>query len=548
MDGYKRFKDPIYGYIDIPTDYANNIIDTSEFQRLRRIAQTSYSALYASSIHNRFIHSIGVFYLGTIAGQYLFNYLVNLESAKELANWEKIKDLFCLACLLHDVGHAPFSHTGEKFFLSKGNKNELVATELHKQLIDEVEDPAFAGDIPSANPAAPHEIMSAIIGLNRFKSYFQNKEEKSFFARCITGYKYTDDYDKHGIYNCFISLLNSKVIDVDRLDYLIRDAYFTGYKTTNIDYQRLLTSLIIIEEKETVEDVERTKYSLGYKKHALSIIENVVFAHDAERKWIQNHPIILYEMYIIQHILDKLDKKFSKDEKRLFSSQTLSKGGEVFPDIGKVSLLCDDDIVHLLKSSLQDDELGEEFCERTKRRHPLWKAEAEYRAYFTSKYGSEGTLIKKFNDALEATEKYIRKNTDTWIINDEIIEKIKSDKKNAEKLLAEGVVDKRSMQAQISEKEKILPVIKCLQSYSRAHNINCDFVILNANAFYSSFNKEDFGNIPIEFEGQYSFLKDVVPTLSSTQTANPNFFYIFYKRSGDIDKNSLRDAMVSAMI
>lgn len=63
----KQWKDPIYGYIDIPIKYVRDIIDTAAFQRLRRITQTSYSPLYASSIHNRFIHSLGVFHLGEIA-------------------------------------------------------------------------------------------------------------------------------------------------------------------------------------------------------------------------------------------------------------------------------------------------------------------------------------------------------------------------------------------------------------------------------------------------------------------------------------------------
>lgn len=52
----KQFKDPIYGYIKLPTEYVKNIIDTAEFQRLRRIVQTSYSPLYSASVHNRFIH------------------------------------------------------------------------------------------------------------------------------------------------------------------------------------------------------------------------------------------------------------------------------------------------------------------------------------------------------------------------------------------------------------------------------------------------------------------------------------------------------------
>ena len=66
MTGTKQFKDPIYGYVEIPRNYVSEIIDTAEFQRLRRIIQTSYSPLYPSAIHNRFVHSIGVYHLGHI--------------------------------------------------------------------------------------------------------------------------------------------------------------------------------------------------------------------------------------------------------------------------------------------------------------------------------------------------------------------------------------------------------------------------------------------------------------------------------------------------
>lgn len=63
---YKRIKDPVYGYIQIPAQYMTEIVDTASFQRLRRIIQTSYSPLYSSAVHNRFVHSLGVYYLGDL--------------------------------------------------------------------------------------------------------------------------------------------------------------------------------------------------------------------------------------------------------------------------------------------------------------------------------------------------------------------------------------------------------------------------------------------------------------------------------------------------
>lgn len=69
MKKYKRLKDPIYGYIQIPMTYMSGIVDSATFQRLRRIIQTSYSPLYSSAVHNRFVHSLGVYHLGTIDQQ-----------------------------------------------------------------------------------------------------------------------------------------------------------------------------------------------------------------------------------------------------------------------------------------------------------------------------------------------------------------------------------------------------------------------------------------------------------------------------------------------
>ena len=164
-----------------------------------------------------------------------------------------------------------------------------------------------------------------------------------------------DGTKENQIRNCFITMLNSKVIDVDRLDYLIRDAYITGFATINIDYQRLLKALTIVEYKE--------KYQIAYKKDAVSIIENVVYAHDAEKKWIQNHPVVLYESYIIKHIIVHLNNKLNEDEKRLFSEAALSREGVELQDGVKVSLLCDDDIIYLYKN-VYPDELSMELLDR----------------------------------------------------------------------------------------------------------------------------------------------------------------------------------------
>ena len=71
MGGEKTIKDPLYGYIKINEEHVK-LIDSPEFQRLRNIRQTGYQALYPSALHNRFVHSLGVYYLGKKAINYFF--------------------------------------------------------------------------------------------------------------------------------------------------------------------------------------------------------------------------------------------------------------------------------------------------------------------------------------------------------------------------------------------------------------------------------------------------------------------------------------------
>lgn len=538
---YKQFKDPIYGYVKIPANYVNNIIDSAEFQRLRRIVQTSYSPLYSAAVHNRFIHSIGVYHLGTIAAKSVFADLEKVDSVEFDVDLKRIKEVFLLACLLHDVGHAPFSHTGEKYYLDANGGY----SELHNKLTSFVNTESFKNDIPeNSKSAAPHEIMSAIVALKCFDEYFQNDFEKELFARCITGYKYSENNLLNSIYNCIITLLNSKVIDVDRLDYLIRDAYFTGFETVNIDYARLLSSLTIVIR-------DNNKASLGYNKNAISVIENVVYAHDAERKWIQTHPIVLYDMYIIQHVIDNLNTRFStNNEGKLFSLESLSLEGHILNNDLEISLLCDDDIVHLLKKNKQDP-LCMEYFSRKDRRHPLWKSESEYKAYVSLQFGSEGIIQNNFYEALSETEKYMRKNSESWIINDSVIAKIEQDLKNLDD--AGDQINQSTKNAQRTQKEKILKVINALKSYANKNGMDCDFVLLEASNFYSGFNKDDLSNIPIKFPqktGDNTFpLKKVVSLLESDKIKSKYFFYLFYKEGKKpIKKEELCKELYKALI
>lgn len=537
MKEFKKIKDPIYGYINIPIEYIKNVIDCPEFQRLRRISQTSYASLYPSSTHNRFAHSLGVFYLGNIACKHLKKEIEKLNILK-IAKLDELCKTFVLACLLHDVGHAPFSHTGEAFYLNEENE----PTDLHNKLKSLISTASFKNDIPTQKSAsaAPHEIMSAIIGLKTFGYLLQKDWQKEFFARCITGYMYSKDDKENDIKNCFIGLLNSKVIDVDRLDYLIRDAFFAGFNNVNIDYERLLSSLTVIERnKKDEKNNTIPKYELAFFKDAISIIENVVYAHDCERKWIQTHPSVLYESYLLQGIMTELSDHFREQKEKLFSVEALGKEGIPFKD-HKISFLCDDDIIYLMKNMI-NGKFGNEYFNRNARRHPIWKSEPEYKAFVSSAVG-KGEILDKIKESLENMVNYLTGNSNTWIINKELVEAIDQE---IQKIEADSQLDEFTKKIQLKEKRAILNLANFLLNYAGSACLSdCDFIVLKASQFSSGFSKPDFSSINIVFKGgenpNYKKFGDVASPLSSSKAEDKDFFYLFYKRnnsSEDINKN-----------
>lgn len=359
------------------------------------------------------------------------------------------------------------------------------------------------------------------------KCFFDSVEHKEFFARCITGYKYSEETVENNIKNCFISMLNSKVIDVDKLDYLIRDAYITGFDTVNIDFERLLSSLTISKDGG--------KYKIAYYKNAISVIENVVYAHDAERKWIQTHPVVLYEAYILQHIISYLSEKFDDEDKKLFSLESLSKKGQYFENGLFISLLCDDDIIYLMKNCFHS-ELCEEFFERRIRKHPVWKSEAEYKA-FVLESTSGGKWLEKFEKAMGVTAMYLIKSTDSWVIDKSLITKLEKEKE----ILINTEMDIETKTVQLENKVMILKVIHSLEEYADEKGIDCNFVILKASQFNSGFGKPDFSAINIAFQTKdgekVAAVGKIVSALKAKERDRDDFFYLFYKRKEGLDTN-----------
>lgn len=392
----KSIKDAIHGYIKLEEPFWR-IIDTAEFQRLKWIEQTSYRVLYPSARHDRFIHSIGVYHLGQKAVKGLLANL-NEQDARII---DCYKDSFLLACLLHDIGHAPFSHTCEDLYNYQYKVSNIEApintellNELQKELSKEEFD-AFKDDyrfILSPNEKAPseHEIMSAIITCIKYEEF------SSFFSvgslsidlivrsilGCTYGSKRSDPSEVNntkGIKNCLIRLLNSSTVDVDKLDYIARDTKMSGYDNIVLDTERLLNSACIVCHDNI--------YYPSFKKSALSVINNVVLAKNLQAKWIINHPIVVYESYILRRAIGEALKEcsfsvngvpISGDEliKFVFSSRSLSKNGNRYEN-GTFNLLSDTEILSLMKQKMEVSSVSEYFS-RNERKGPIWKSNEEF--------------------------------------------------------------------------------------------------------------------------------------------------------------------------
>lgn len=367
--------------------------------------------------------------------------------------------------------------------------------------------------------------MSVIVALKDFSFLFNSNEEKSLFARCITGYLYVSDDEKSSFYNCIISLLNSTVIDVDKLDYLIRDAFISGFDTVVIDYERLLKCVRVRKDVSN-------KFEVVYHKGAISVIENVVYAHDAERKWIQNHPSVLYEIYLLSSSIELLKNHYNPN---LFSYEALSDGGVEIAEGFKVSYLCDADVLFLMKNLPKNTStVVDEFFSRKDRRHPLWKSEPEYMTIF--KPGFSEKALDIIDNALEDLCKYLNFINNTSVVDEAALNACIDDIAKTEELMHSNPQNETKYRLLLMAKNKHKKWIEVFANFAKSQNIPFDFLILRTNQFNSGFSKEEFAKIRIDFPGLYCpYFGSVTNVLKAEKSSRDKYFYVFYRRH-DLDE------------
>lgn len=195
----KIFNDPVYGFVEVPRGLLLDLVDHSFFQRLRRIRQLGLAPyVYPGALHTRFHHALGALHLMQLA--------IKVLQDKGAPITDEEAEAVCIAILLHDIGHGPFSHALEHTLVDLHHEtlSTLFMTELNRQ---------FEGR------------LSLAIDI------FEDRHPKKFLHQLVSGQ-----------------------LDMDRMDYLNRDSFFTGVSEGVIGYDRIIKMLAVHKGELVVEE------------------------------------------------------------------------------------------------------------------------------------------------------------------------------------------------------------------------------------------------------------------------------------------------------
>lgn len=196
----KIFNDPVYGFVTIHSDLVYDLIEHPFFQRLRRIKQLGMAEfVYPGALHTRFHHALGAMHL-------MHEALLVLQSKGNLITEDEF-EAAQIAILLHDIGHGPFSHALEYTILRNINHEDISSLLMEKL------NTQFGGRLSLA--------------IDMFKGTY----ERDFFHQLI-----------------------SSQLDMDRLDYLTRDCFFTGVAEGTIGVERIIKMLNVVNNQLVVEE------------------------------------------------------------------------------------------------------------------------------------------------------------------------------------------------------------------------------------------------------------------------------------------------------
>ncbi len=241
----KVFRDPLYGYIEVEYKLISDLIDSKEVQRLRRIRQLSgVSMVFQTAEHSRFTHSLGAYMMAKIATE-------SIEGADNLSEYEKL--LFMTTALLHDIGHGPYSHAFEDVI---GIEHEIMTEKIILSKDSEVNN-----ILSSYSENLPYDVASIITHKSNYP---------------------------------LIEKLISSSVDVDRLDYLRRDAYFTGAIYGQIDYIRIFRSMKIENN------------NILFRASGVNSIESYIMSRYHMYFQVYYHPVARSYEYLLENIFKRI--------------------------------------------------------------------------------------------------------------------------------------------------------------------------------------------------------------------------------------------------
>ncbi len=286
----KIINDPVYGFITVDDPLIFDIISHPYFQRLRRIKQMALAYLvYPGAVHTRLHHALGAYHLMSLALTELKGKGVDITEEEERAAR--------IAILLHDIGHGPFSHALEHVLIENMHHEELSLL-IMKKLNEE-----FDGSLQMAIDI------------------------------------FTNDYPKK-----FLHQLVSGQLDVDRMDYLTRDSFFTGVNEGVIGYDRIIKMLVVHHGELMVE--EKAIYS----------IEKFLVARRLMYWQVYLHKTVLSAEMMLVRILERVKELSQVGDKSVVTDGPLTKflAGDVsdnmVENLEHFTSLDDTDVVASLKT------------------------------------------------------------------------------------------------------------------------------------------------------------------------------------------------------
>lgn len=391
MNKRKVFNDPVHGFIRIPYDIIFDIIEHPYFQRLRRVKQlglTDY--VYPGANHTRFHHALGAFHIMQKAIFTLRQKNIEISEEEEIAS--------LIAILLHDIGHAPFSHTLEHCILD--NVSHEYVSLLFMNKLNEF----FNGKLSLAI------------------KIFQNKYHKKYLHQLISGQ-----------------------LDVDRLDYLTRDSFFTGVSEGVVNYNRIIDMINVKNGKLVVEakgiySIEKFLVSRRIMYWQVYLHKTVICAEEMliqilnrAKELVKNKIEIIASEPLMYFLKNNISKKDFENSNAL-EKYALLDDVDVFAAVKSwinhkdrvLSFLCKSLIDrNLFKIIMQDEKISQNFLEKKRKelleKHKLNNEEID-KLLITNKmtiflYNSKENKINilykndKLVDFTEATDQW---NISAW--------------------------------------------------------------------------------------------------------------------------------------